>query len=158
MQTLEVDEARRSSPKNKLKSACNWIGYLVDVRERARCYGVGGRVIMRTLEYPIEKARELIDLLNGENEFQVLEKLVHGDTFAAYVLCGHAGFTWGHFYRAVFCSVYPRGDDTIVVSISHLDIQKAWYGSNLFRIADRRIEDQVLEYVSQHIRGGRTSG
>lgn len=110
---------------------------------------------MKTVEYPREKGRELIDLLNSGNEFQVLEKLVHGDTIAAYVLCGHTGFTWGHFYRAAFCSVYPQGDDTIVLSISHLNIQKAWYGSNLFRLADRRIEDQVLEYVSQQIPGGR---
>lgn len=112
---------------------------------------------MRTIEFPKEKAKELNDLLNSGSEFQVLERLVHKDTVAAYVLCGHTRFTWGHFYRAAFCSLYPRADDTIVLSISHLNFQKTWYGLNVFRFADRKIEDQVFEYISQHIGGGRTS-
>ena len=64
---------------------------------------------MKRIEYPIEKGGELINLLNGEEKFKVLAELVIGDSLAAYVLCGHAGFTWGHFFRAAFCTICPVG-------------------------------------------------
>lgn len=110
---------------------------------------------MRKLEFTIEKGRELIELLNRGDKFEVLESLIQGDTVAAYVLGGHTAFTWGHYYRAAFCSISPHGEENIVISISHINIQRAWHGSNLFRSADSKIEDQIADYLSQQIPGGR---
>lgn len=110
---------------------------------------------MKRIEYPIERGGELINLLKGEEKFKILGELVVGDSLAAYVLCGHTGFTWGHFYRAAFCAICPVGENKIVLSISHLDIEKTWYGVNIFSRSDRTIEDQILQYVSQRIPDGR---
>ena len=108
---------------------------------------------MRRLAYPRHKGAELIELLNRQDEFRVMEKLVQGDSMAAYVL-GESSWTWGHFHRAAFCSVLPRGDGAVVFSIAHLNIQKAWHGINLFQFADRKIEDHIYDYVCNHLPGG----
>jgi len=110
---------------------------------------------VQRIEYPIERGRELINLLNGEEKFKILGKLAIGDSLAAYVLREHALFTWGHFYRAAFCTISPAGEHKIVLSISHLNVQKTWYGASIFRRSDRRIEDHILEFVSQHLPDGR---
>ena len=108
---------------------------------------------MRILEYPREKAAQLVELLNAQEKFQVLASLVHEDTFAAYVICGHAAFTLGHFYRPAFCGIQPLGENRIVLSIVHLNLQKTWYGVNVFQSVDKRIEDEIYEYVSHQIPG-----
>jgi hypothetical protein len=33
----------------------------------------------------------------------------------------------------------------------HLNIQRAWHGSNLFRSLDRKIEDEICAYVRDAI-------
>lgn len=109
---------------------------------------------MRKLTYSRDQGAELIDLLNRQDEFQVLEKLVHGDSIAAYVLGESSWRTWGHFHRAAFCCVVPEGDDFVILSIAHLNIQKGWHGANLFRFADRKIEDHIYDYVNDHLPGG----
>ena len=109
---------------------------------------------MRKLVYSRDKGPELVDLLNRQDEFQVLEKLVQGNT-AVYILCESTWRTWGHFRRAAFCCVVPDGDDALVLSIVHLNIQKAWHGVNLFRSADRKIEDHICDYVYGCLAGGR---
>src|SRR5437870_12658500 len=109
---------------------------------------------MRKLVYSRDKGAELIELLNRQDEFHVLEKLVQGNT-AAYILCESTWRTWGHFHRAAFCCVAPEGNDSLVIGISHLNIQKAWHGINLFRSADRRIEDHIYDYVHSRALGGR---
>ena len=110
---------------------------------------------MRKLEFPKDKGRFLIDLLSSEDKFTVLERLVIGDTIAAYVLCGHKAFTWGHFYRAAFCSVAPESEGKIVVTVSHLNLQRAWHGLNLFRFQDKQIEGEVADYIVHKIPGGK---
>ena len=111
---------------------------------------------MKRLAYSKEKGTALIDLLDHQDKFEVLEKLVQRETFAAYVL-RESGWTWGHFYRAAFCCVVPEGDDSIVFSITHLNIQKAWHGVNLFKSADMKIEEHIYDYVLNHLSGGRNA-
>jgi hypothetical protein len=110
-------------------------------------------MIVKQLEYPKPKGIEIIALLNRQEEFRVMEKLVQGETVAAYVLC-ESSWSWGHFHKAAFCSLLPSGSNSLVLSIVHLNVQKAWHGINLFRSADRKIEDHIYEYLRDHLPGG----
>ena len=112
---------------------------------------------MRKVIFPRTQAQPALSLLLSGGRFEVLEQTrsQSGD-FAAFVL-GRFGWSWGHFYRAAFCSLSPGSVDQLSLAITYLDVQKQWHGKNLFRGCDRGIEDEIAEYALAGIQGAKTA-
>jgi hypothetical protein len=110
---------------------------------------------MSKVAFPRIEADGALALLLSGASFEVLAQATSRDAgFTVFVL-GRFGWRLGHFYRAAFCSMCPGNADEIILTISHLDLQRQWHRRNLFRNSDRGIEDEIAEYVLARIRGAR---
>ena len=110
---------------------------------------------MRKLAFPSAELKGALSLLLSGGRFEVLAQAGSGEAdFAAFVL-GRFGWSWGHFYRAAFCSVSPSGANEVNLAITYLDVQRQWHGRNLFKGSDRGIEDEIADYALVGIRGAK---
>ena len=108
---------------------------------------------MRSLRIPNTKANQLLTLLGSGERFEVIDKLVSDTSVpAVFVLCGHVRrLTWGHIYRSAFVAVTAADDNTVDVRVSHLNVQRQWHGSNIFRWGDSKIVDELCAYIREAI-------
>jgi hypothetical protein len=112
---------------------------------------------MRNVAFPTaETGRALALLLSGERFEVIAEARSPEDRFAAFVL-GRFGWSWGHFYRAAFCSLSPPSGNQVFLTITYLDVQRQWHGRNLFRASDQGIEDDIAAYALASINGAQTA-
>ena len=110
---------------------------------------------MKTVTFPAEEVTTAHSLLLSGHRFEVLaEARSHDDRFAAFVL-GRFGWSWGHFFRAAFCTLSQGTLNHVSLSISYLDAQRPWHGRNLFRASDQAIEHKIATYALAAIRGAR---
>ncbi|MCK4341540.1 MAG: hypothetical protein KAY37_07455 [Phycisphaerae bacterium] len=106
---------------------------------------------MRILKLGRGQISRVIGILEDGGPFDVLDKMVHGQEAAAFVLRGHTWLTLGHFDRAASCALRLTGGNEAELRITHLNVPRMWYGVNLFRGSDRKIEDQIRDYILSNV-------
>ncbi|MBN1510758.1 MAG: hypothetical protein JXB13_01975 [Phycisphaerae bacterium] len=102
---------------------------------------------MRVLKLHRDQVPRVIAALEEGGPFAVLDKMVYGHEAAAFALRGSTWKTLGHFDRTAFCAVIVTEDNEAELRITHLNVPRAWHGRNIFERFDRRIEDQIHDYV-----------
>jgi hypothetical protein len=111
---------------------------------------------MERVTFPRGEADRVLSLLLSGDRFEVLAQTRFDDQRAAFVL-GRLGWTWGHFFRSAFCSLSPAPPDDLALEISHLDAHGPWHGRNLFRGADRKIEEEIAAHMLASLPGARVA-
>ena len=105
---------------------------------------------MPKVAFPTSEVKSALALLLSGERYEVLARSTFGEHDAAFVL-GRFGLSWGHFFRAAFCTVSSLGQDEVTLEVSYLDVQRQWHGRNIFRGGDIGIEEEIADYALTNI-------
>ncbi len=110
---------------------------------------------MQKVVFPRIGAENALSLLLSGDRFEILAQAGFHEHGAAAFVIGRFGWSWGHFFRAAFCSLSPSSQNEVTLEVSYLDVQRQWHGRNLFRGIDSRIEEEIADYALANIHHAR---